>query len=408
MKELPPIFISHSSAPDEDQAALIQAIKDKFSADFEILLDQDLLQAGDKWRDELHTWMAFCRAGVVILSPGVVAKPDWVLKELTILTWRQSLDREFVLIPVLLPSVQRSNFSRNDFAPLLIGDLQMAKGGTAEIIAQLERRLKDVREREPTDIENLIDKIGGRLKPLKPDECRAIARKLAADPIGWDSRISEHELLARRMIHADFDLLCDVLIEKSVRIGADAACEILEWLFTFWINPEAVASIPKIAAGPHRAIAVNGSDPLTGRLYVRRAYCDYPPGRIAAPINNDRGELAVDDIENQLCDFFGNLDPALMREKNKQRVKRYLEKMGLDISGRPIFVVIDGLLPPQSLLTLQAKYPRFTFVLTSGKTLPAEDYYPSGSIHLLRPELDPDTEERCHIKLMETKTNIRQ
>jgi hypothetical protein len=284
MKDLLPIFISHSSAEDADQAALLAAIKAKFDADFEILLDQDLLKAGDSWRDELHTWMAMCQAAIVVLSPGVVARAEWVLKEFTILSWRRSLDPNFVLIPILLPTVQRSNFDQGLFAPLLVNELQMVSGGTAAIVARLEARLRELVEREPTQLADLIDNIAGKLAALTDKECRQTALGLDGEPLHWDSRLTEHERLARRMVHADFTKLCDVLIRKSPRIGPGAACDILEWLFTCWIDPEAVLGIPEVAAGPHRAIALNGRYPRTAHLYVRRAFCNYPPGSIEAQI----------------------------------------------------------------------------------------------------------------------------
>lgn len=404
MEDFPTIFISHSSAEDADQAALLKAIKAKFAADFEILLDQDLLKAGDTWRNELHTWMAMCQAAIVILSPGVLEHEEWVLKEFTILSWRRSLDPNFVLIPVLLPTVQRSNFDKGLFAPLLVRELQMAEGDPAQIIDELETRLKDLRGREPSHVANLIDNIAGKLAKLTDRECRQAALALDGEPLRWDSRLTEHERLARRMVHANFTKLCHVLIEKSPRIGQDAACEILEWLFTFWIEPEAVVSIPQVVTGPHRAIALNATHPRTPRLYIRRAFCNYPPGSIEAPINDDGGELAVEDVEQQLRDFFRSKDPALMRAK-EVLIQQQIEVIGAEVDAKPIFVIIERALKPEDLRRLQGKYPRFTFVLATGAKLPDDDYYAS-SVRLLRPELDPRKEVACQALMTETRANI--
>jgi hypothetical protein len=238
MKSFPAIFISHSSAVDDDQAALLSAIKDTFSNDFEILLDQDLLRAGDLWRDELHTWMALCQAAVVILSPGVIKKPDWVLKELTILTWRKSLDRDdFVLIPVLLPSVQRSDFTSDLFTPLLVGEFQMATGDTTQVMDYIAKRFEALTgSKDEPSLSRLIRKLTNKLAPLTKEDCQEAVRTLDGDPMRWDPRISPQQYLARQMVHAEFDKLCEMIIDLATEISPEAACEILEWLFTFWIS----------------------------------------------------------------------------------------------------------------------------------------------------------------------------
>jgi hypothetical protein len=87
-------------------------------------------------------------------------------------------------------------------------------------------------------------------------------------------------------------------------------------------------------------------------------------------------------------------------------MQEQVELIGADVAGKPIFVFIERALAPHDLLALQAKYPRFTFVLATGATLPANDYYPSGFVRLLHPELDPNKERKCQTLMIEARANI--
>ena len=403
----PPIFISHSSAADADQEALLAAIRADLGPDFEILLDQDLLQAGDEWRHELYTWMALCAGAVIILSDGVLARPKWVRQELTILYWRRSLDPDFIVVPVLLPGLKLSDFD-DLLEQALHKEIQMASGGNpAGISAQIRQALEPLRAKEPNPVARRIREIAGKLSRLTTQECQAAALKLDDHPLPWASHTTAQEGLARRMVHADFEKVCEVLIELGRRIGGDEACDILDWLFTYWVSPEAAATIPQVAVGQYRAVALNCTNASTGELYVRRAYCSYPSVPIQALITNDAAELPVEEIEKQLRDFFRQQDPKKSKGANDKLMQRYLETMGAEIKRQPIFVILDRPVLPENLVELQNRYPRFTFVLATGETLPAKSHYPSGRICLLEPPLESRLEDVHHIQRYETQAAIR-
>ena len=74
-----------------------------------------------------------------------------VLKEATVLAWRRSLDKDFVLIPILLPPIKRSDLEKGSFRPLVLNEIQFGSpGALAEVATRLERvRQADIRL--PTD-----------------------------------------------------------------------------------------------------------------------------------------------------------------------------------------------------------------------------------------------------------------
>ena len=88
----PRVFISHSTK-EEFSEQVLKAIKTVLEPDFHLLLDRDVLPPGEEWRHELHTWLGWCHAAVILFSPEALVS-SWVLKEATILTWRRDLDKD--------------------------------------------------------------------------------------------------------------------------------------------------------------------------------------------------------------------------------------------------------------------------------------------------------------------------
>jgi hypothetical protein len=65
----PAVFISHSAKNDPVALGLLDAIFDRLTAEgFDVLLDRKRLAAGYEWQKYLHTWMAHCRAGIILFS----------------------------------------------------------------------------------------------------------------------------------------------------------------------------------------------------------------------------------------------------------------------------------------------------------------------------------------------------
>ena len=80
-----------------------------------MLVDVSGLEVGKPWRRQLHEWMARCGAGLVLLTPSVLKRPEWVLKESIILGWRLDLELKFSLFFALSPGVTREQFDKCGF-----------------------------------------------------------------------------------------------------------------------------------------------------------------------------------------------------------------------------------------------------------------------------------------------------
>ena len=96
------IFISHSCKdlekveehdPRKPALRFARQVREAFvkavGNTHETLLDVEHLKGGDDWCAKLHEWLGSCD-GAVILINAESANSDWIKKEATILTWRQS------------------------------------------------------------------------------------------------------------------------------------------------------------------------------------------------------------------------------------------------------------------------------------------------------------------------------
>ena len=145
----PIVFISHSARKDDVPHKCLVTIQAALKkAGFDVLVDETRLKPGQPWRDCLDLWMAHCHAAVLLLSAKALDKSEWVLKEATILRWRESLERAsgvktgFVLVPVFIDITSTEVAKNPGFAPLALTELQALR--KAPDAATLATKLLDV------------------------------------------------------------------------------------------------------------------------------------------------------------------------------------------------------------------------------------------------------------------------
>src|SRR5687768_14383896 len=134
------IFVSHSSKDNTLTAQVCKLLRRARGAKpgYEVLVDVKQLEDADPWPIQLHDMMADCHAAVVLLSDDAV-KSDWVLKEMTILTWRKSLEPSFPLFIAHFPSVTEEQLKQARFGPLQQGFIQGINSTDPVVIAERVR-----------------------------------------------------------------------------------------------------------------------------------------------------------------------------------------------------------------------------------------------------------------------------
>src|SRR4051794_14132255 len=133
------IFVSHSTRPDEPEAArYLDAIAEAIQRQnhiFELKIDRLCLAPGVDWRDELYNWMDQADGAVAIIGRNSL-KSNFVSIELSFLSIRASLEKEFPLIPVLLPGVEPQHVTVGVSGELDLKRLQFVAEATADAAAE--------------------------------------------------------------------------------------------------------------------------------------------------------------------------------------------------------------------------------------------------------------------------------
>ncbi|MGZ6613103.1 MAG: toll/interleukin-1 receptor domain-containing protein [Solirubrobacteraceae bacterium] len=392
--------MSHSSHTDEEKAFLrsfVSALQD--DSLLEARVDIDLYAGGD-WNLELNVWMAECHAAVVLLTPSALDRP-WVLKEVTTLVWRASLDAEFTVLPVWFDGVDEDSVKASPLGPVFLERMQSIPGGDAAAVAEaVKSRLAVVADRvaeASTPLGRLTATLSDALAKAPTEGLEEVISLMGIEAsVGGPRRKEEYaDLIARKLVQLRFARvrsLVDLINSLRTRSGftSESAKQVLGMLAPMWIPAEDAGRLPALRDRKTGAFAaLNGDwlDLYTVDMYLHRAYpLDLRWRRIPIRGGFDDGPLA-DAIAAQIRDGFRAGSPLPLRALSDEKVD---EMLGED---RPRFVLIPDPHPDEEvLLELHGIYPRLTFILDTGRE-PLEPEALPGWVERL-PVVDLDIEKQ--------------
>ena len=151
---MPDVFISHAS---EDKEAVARPLAEALKAEnWDVWLDEDLLQIGDRLSKTIGAGLADSRYGVVVLSPAFFSKA-WPKRELETLIAREISEGQDLLLPVW-HGVTASDIGAESE---LLADRKgiPTSGGLGPVIAAIGRVL---RRSPPNNVPQLLDATIGR------------------------------------------------------------------------------------------------------------------------------------------------------------------------------------------------------------------------------------------------------
>jgi hypothetical protein len=404
----PAIFISHS-AKDPDSTRLLDELKTELERrGFEVLLDYARLQTGQKWRDEIHTWMSACHGAVILFTENAYNDSDWVLKEATILSWRVALDRDFKqrLIPVLFEPVEGPWLSEGRYEPLALGETQAIAHGEANIVARIADAFMPLFQEWPsTPLDEVLAEIATILRAVSEQRLRTVAAKLAK-PIAWNPASGDTaDIFAREILHVDLERVKDVLLELQPSLGASSALRILDFVSPYCIDPVAATPVARVAltepgTPPRDAVALNANDARIADLHVQRARKRLKRWAIVRVTADGSGG----DLEGALRQ---QIQAALLIESGVSNEPELLsgELAAAREDGDPYFVLIKSFVPPHILQRLRLAYPDCTLMVLTGEssTEPYDDT--SSGVTVLRPLLAAGLEQKL-VRLLVRARNI--
>jgi hypothetical protein len=389
------IFVSHSSANNDLTKEVCDEIKAAAPGAYEILVDKESLETADPWPIQLHEMMADCHAAVVLLTTDAV-KSDWVLKELTILTWRRSLEPGFKLFIVQFPEVTDEELKQARYGPLQHRLIQgLTSTAPADIAQRVHERLQqDAVQPAETHFDRLVRSLKNLLDDLGPDMLQSVAQRLGVPAPHWRPGMAAKtaliEGIACRIVRGSlggYATLKDLMNElKLTKLTRDSLQKVLRFTAPHWVSAEAAGRLGSLLEEDEgelrcRAAALNGQwvKPYTGHMYVQRAFPLNFEHRVFAPPPPAAGDIH-DHYTRKIVKFCVANFSACATMEDPQEVVDWLRLVD------PCLFVIVSPLDHKALTTLQTAFPRVQFLISVGAAL-VDDALPQGVVPL-RPEVD--------------------
>jgi len=367
------LFISHSSADDALVAAVERELRK--SSRVQVLVDRTDLVKGEAWRRQLHQWMARCDAALVLLTPAVLAQPEWVLKEAIILGWRRDLDPDFALFYAMAPGVTRDHLRAKNFDLAQVSETQFltndladesrAEALTALLLAQLPP------QPPPSPLDELTDEIKAQLLAADATGLRypAIAEHLGLEAPGWhgDKVDQFADALASSLACGPEKYLAlDRLIER-LRVWGDRRTEFATLIAPYWIDAEAASRLLRRAAPADkdgadvraRAVTISGKEVphFTAKMTVRRAFGVQESRYLFAEGVGLGGSSHFDDIKRELCRMAVEQGWVSAYARTPAAVMAELAR-----DSTPIFLAVEVLPARQTLDDLRDQFPTLLLI----------------------------------------------
>lgn len=425
------VFISHSAHHDEEPTT--QQFLDRLIATLsgnettELLVDQRHLQAGDEWCQQLYGWMGLCNAAVVLLSPRAIRRENstWVPREVNLLMWRKALDPDFIVIPVLVGGLRRSEITENPFvADSRLNDINFAQGATEE--QQINAIATKVLEKTDqhshrTAFDPIQISVEDSIRRYAPGQAlhQALSQHYGDDL--WQPFTDVHRSLAVKMVRHSVSPEVDQVI-GDVSIGSQPdyflAARLFEVLFPMRLPAEPSCRLLTLCnvQGAHRAIIVNCRDTWIIRMMLRAA-----TGELEAELLKSWRILEIpdgwgDQDELEITRFLaaeiaeailGTGGWELMCEDPNpmESLNFHLDELKQDCGTTVLVCAPYSPRWLELISPLHNRFPRLVFLLWSGPTLPDLPSTPRDASDL-EPLSLPEASDRQHYLRYRTKQQL--
>jgi hypothetical protein len=398
------IFVSHSSADNALTDAFCKQLEGLLGgqANYQILVDTQTLETGGIWPVQLHEMMAGCHAAVVLLSDSAL-KSRWVLKELTILSWRKSLEPQFNLFIAQFPGITDDQVEQSGYAPLEFRRIQGINSNDPALIAARVHAGLQANAIAPatTLFDRLAKKLGELLRQADAQSLKDLAQDLKAEWPAWrpqtDPTTALVESICRQILRGDlgsFPGLAELFESLKTKLPPHALEDVLKLAAPHWVDRQAAGQfgnlIDRRKPQPQCGIAaINGNHAklYTGKMYLGRAFPLGSEYRLHAPNRPPHGDVLAY-YTAAICDAYKATDEDYAGLKEDEIVAR------LKTEPPWLFVVIEPL-DHRGLKELREKFPTVCFLIDVG----AQDYdkaaLPEGVTRLL-PPVDTAIEDKQH------------
>jgi len=242
-----------------------------------VLVDFQTLQPGHPWPIQLPEMMAYCHAGILLLTQSAVGSA-WVLKEATILAWRAALDPNFRLFVVQLHNVHAEDLRAARFDPVMLDQMERVLAQDPVDIAKKVVEALAATHATAAPLDTLVSDLSILLKQVDPDRLADIRRRLELPPPPWrpghDNQVHDAELMARWLLRGEIGSYGGVenLIDDLARVtSTETVWKIFRVVAPYWVPAELAG---RFAYPRHRYTAAIGCNDrrLHQSVHCRNVY----------------------------------------------------------------------------------------------------------------------------------------
>ncbi|MEU1500501.1 toll/interleukin-1 receptor domain-containing protein [Streptomyces sp. NPDC005732] len=374
----PRIFLSHSSrctteSGCECRAYLCALEEHLLDLGCEPVIDKGVLTGGDGWREKLLIEIKRCQGMIILLSPHALNSYYVNMEATAALTQQAGNADGFLILPVVLPGVDRNQLRNSELSKLKLDDYDMAtwtaEDGTANPPAKIRESLNAVLAKwDGLPYPELTKFLAGRIADLDESVLQDSATILGVTLLAYARDTARYYVaqgLLRERPVRDIGDRCDLrnalkLILPHV-LAPEHRQEIVDVAVPFARVPKKAAEqLRQVGQSPSGRMALLQSElSETPDMYVRRASETPTPWTLRKPVPRQQGtdfiECVVEDIKALLiaelamgmpCD-----DDALRR-----LLVRHEEESG------PLTIVFHLLPDPALTGRLLVEFPHLLFV----------------------------------------------
>jgi hypothetical protein len=396
------VFISHSAKDDAEAETLLAALSEALKGgEFAPRVDRENLTFGQPWREKINTWLTYCDAAVLILSPKALKSP-FVAYEVSVLSHRKSRNAKFTILPLLLGGLDFKNTEGSLLSPAQVMEIQPhfhrhdPNAPDATILKVIETLKGAKAEALPLDDRTL--EVITLLKKADDNKFRKALEQLKVDLGPWDPVEDAYQSAAAKLMSVGIQSAAGA-IEKMKGKWTPAEIAALYCLVaSSWVDARSADVFRDVVFGDRarRSLALTARKPDLVELFGIRSLGQIPNDENQrwwiANVNAVFGEMAGDELAAKvragLCEVIGIDDADL------EKTLAALLQAEANLPEKPVVVSMEAAAFPKELMTdLRAAFDGVTYFFLTGNYVTSSAVFESAGVEKIVPDLDPRDED---------------
>lgn len=391
MSKEPTIFISHSTSKlpkTDDSVRLKEALQLRLQAKgWRVFIDSQSVSGGDLWRTEILHTLATAKAGIILLNDDA-SKSDWVKAEALIMCFRKSINRNFPLLPIVLPGANLDATFIKTYEPFQFNEIQKAMatfagGQSIDDFAQTVADNPVLEQGRQSEAQGAdwVQKVVNIMAGLKPDAlCQIVEKmKLIAEPDLLTPLPSEELCLRVRwalanLLHHESPQTCLTALQiLTGHLSEGRARQLKPHLLSKWVDNESAEILLLAAREPEQQglLALNTSKQQVVDRYTERLTTELPiPGPIVPLISvpgpkGDFDEAGLKRLVEKAIAL--KLDPLELSDENdKEQSLQAVVAAQLQPDKFAVCILPKQFSNKSLLKELRSRFSRIIFIALSG------------------------------------------